>query len=105
MKMEKLLDEIRETNLTYLMLAKEMILEDKAEAIYRLGITEEIAELLAALSSAQMLKIAGSNLLLCKFRFDDQIIWNLVTNHDKEQHGLANVHAAILMGNRTLETQ
>jgi len=103
MKLEKLLDEIRETNLTYLMLAKEMILEDKAEAIYRLGISEEIADIMASLSGAQILKIAASNLLLCKFRFDDQIIWDLVTSHSKE-NSLNSLHAAILMGSRATET-
>ncbi|MES2352866.1 MAG: flagellar transcriptional regulator FlhD [Pseudomonadota bacterium] len=103
MKLEKLLDEIRELNLAYLMLAKEMIREDKAEAIYRLGISSEIADMVAALSTGQLLKIATSNLLLCRFRFDDQVIWDLITSHTKE-HGLGNVHAAILMGSRAEET-
>ena len=38
--------EIREANLRYLMLAQQMIRSDKAAAIFRLGISGEIADLL-----------------------------------------------------------
>jgi flagellar transcriptional activator FlhD len=95
-KMGRLLNEVRETNLSYLMLAKQMILEDKPEAIYRLGINEELADLLTSLSTAQILKIAASSVLMCRFRFDDQMIWDLITNHD-HQHDMSGAHAAILM--------
>ena len=105
MKFEKLLAEVRETNLAYLMLARQMIAEDKAEATYRLGIDEELAELIASLSSGQILKIANSNMLMCRFRFDDRALWDLITSHSKDREpSLGNVHAAILMGTRELET-
>jgi flagellar transcriptional activator FlhD len=101
-KIEKLLNEVRETNLAYMMLAKHMIREDKAEAAYRLGISEELADMIGSLSAGQIMKVAASNMLMCRFRFDDQIIWNLVTSHSKE-HGMGNVHAAILMGSQVAE--
>jgi len=59
----QLLDEIRETNLTYLLLAQRMIKDDKAAALFRLGITKEAAELIETLSPAQLLKIAAGNML------------------------------------------
>ena len=37
-------DEIRELNLAYLMLAQQMLRDDRAAAIYRLGIGEEVAD-------------------------------------------------------------
>ena len=46
MDSEQLLAEIREANLTYLMLAQNLIRKDRAEALYRLGLTEEAADLL-----------------------------------------------------------
>jgi flagellar transcriptional activator FlhD len=101
MKSEKLLSEVREANLSYLMLARHMINEDKAEATYRLGITEELADLIGSLSVAQLVKIAASNMLMCRFRFDDRVVWNLITDHHKEE-SLGNVHAAILMSNQAL---
>ena len=105
MKFETLLSEVREANLSYLMLARQMIAEDKAEATYRLGIDTELAEMIGSLSSAQLLKIASSNMLMCRFRFDDRTVWDLITSHTKDREtGMGSVHAAILLGSRELET-
>ncbi|OYW18207.1 MAG: flagellar transcriptional regulator FlhD, partial [Burkholderiales bacterium 12-64-5] len=41
---EQLLAEIREANLTYLMLAQNLIRHDKAEAVFRLGMNEDAAD-------------------------------------------------------------
>jgi flagellar transcriptional activator FlhD len=101
MKFEKMLAEVRETNLSYLMLARHMISEDKAEATFRLGISEELAELIGSLSIAQLVKIAASNMLMCRFRFDDRVVWDLITDHHKEE-GLGSIHAAILLSNQSL---
>ena len=49
-------EEINEANFTYLLLARQMIQEDKAAAIFCLGINEEMAELVAMLNPAQLLK-------------------------------------------------
>ena len=96
MKTEQLLSEIREANLSYLVLAQTLIRADRAEALYRLGISEEVAEILDRLSTAQILKIAASNMLMCRFRFDDQVVWKLLLSHARER-GTGGVHAAILM--------
>jgi len=90
-----MLDEIREANLTYLILAQRLLREDRAEAMFRLGISEEVADIIAALTTAQIVKIAATNMLMCRFRFDDAIVWNLLTG--KRDKGVAGVHAAILM--------
>ncbi len=105
MKFEALLSEVREANLSYLMLARQMIVEDKAEASFRLGIDVELADMIAALSSGQLLKIASSNMLMCRFRFEDRILWDLITSHSNDREvGMGAVHAAILLGSRDLET-
>ena len=51
--------EIRDANLGYLMLAQQMIRSDKATAIFRLGISNEIADLIEGMNNAQILKLAG----------------------------------------------
>jgi flagellar transcriptional activator FlhD len=94
-KTDQLLQEIREANMTYLILAQAMIREDKAQAMFRLGINEEIATILEQLSTGQLLKIASSNMLVCCFRFENQMVWDLLTSHTKDR-GVAGVHAAIL---------
>ncbi|MFA6014716.1 MAG: flagellar transcriptional regulator FlhD, partial [Gallionellaceae bacterium] len=68
MNAAQLHEEIKEANLSYMMLAKQMINDDKVSAIFRLGISEEMADLLAGLTPAQLLKMAASNMLLCAFR-------------------------------------
>ncbi|MEY2683364.1 MAG: hypothetical protein RJA09_508 [Pseudomonadota bacterium] len=104
MNSDQLLAEIREANLTYLMLAQQLIRQDKAEALFRLGIGEESAELIAALSPAQVLKLSATNTLLCRFRADDDMVWGLLTSNHKPNR-VANdttqrLHASILLASR-----
>ncbi|MGH6649444.1 flagellar transcriptional regulator FlhD, partial [Aquabacterium sp.] len=66
MNADQMLMEIRETNLSYLMLAQSLIRADREQALFRLGMSEEAADMIAMLSPAQVLKIASSNTLLCR---------------------------------------
>lgn len=97
MNNEQLKEEIRDTNLSYLMLAQQMIRQDRAQALFRLGITEEVATIIEKLTSAQLLKMAAANMLMCRFRFDDEIVWNLLASHSKDRAVGAGIHASILM--------
>ncbi|GAC1432136.1 MAG: hypothetical protein NVSMB6_30280 [Burkholderiaceae bacterium] len=94
--------EIRDANLGYLMLAQQLVRADKATAIFRLGISSEIAELIDGLNNAQILKLAGTNMMLARFRFDDGAILGMLTNYNKDS-ALAKSHAAILMSTQPLE--
>ena len=104
---EQLLAEIREANLTYLMLAQNLIRQDKAEAVFRLGLGEEAADILAALSTGQVLKLASRNTLLCSFRVDDELVWSLLTSHNTPNkvgnEATNTLHANILMASRVSE--
>lgn len=96
MTQDELMHEIRETNLTYLLLAQQMIRKDRATATFRLGIGDDSAGILERLSPAQILKMAATNMLLCRFRFDDQMIFGLLTDHGREQ-AMTQSHAALLI--------
>lgn len=103
---DQLSREIRDANLTYLMLAQNVIRRDKSEALFRLGISEESADMIALLSPAQILKIASSPMLLCRFRVDDDMVWNLLTNHNAakvDNDATTKLHASILMAGRFAE--
>ncbi|RZA24297.1 MAG: flagellar transcriptional regulator FlhD [Proteobacteria bacterium] len=102
MNTNDMMAEIRDANLNYLMLAQQMIRADKVCAIYRLGISAEIATLLETLSNSQLLKLASANLMLARFRFDDTAILGMLTSHSKER-SLAQTHAAILMAGQPVE--
>ncbi len=114
---DRLMSEIREANLSYLILAQRLIRSDKAQALFRLGVSEETADIVEALSPSQMMKVAASNMLMCRFRFDDQMIWSLLTDHgrgriaDDQRDGPRSqalsadrLHASILMAGDFSET-
>ena len=105
MNTEQILAEIREANLSYLMLAQTLIRSDLEQALFRLGVSEETASLIGALTPAQMMKIATGNTLLCRFRMDDDMVWNLLTSHGKgaANDGMSRLHASILMAGRHQE--
>ena len=105
MDTNQILAEIREANLSYLMLAQSLIRADREQALFRLGVSEETANLIATLTPAQMMKIATGNTLLCRFRMDDDIVWNLLTSHGKAAANdqVGRLHAAILMAGRHQE--
>lgn len=96
MKLDEMLDEMRNVNLSYLLLAQNMIRDDKPAAIFRLGISQDTADLIESLTPAQILKLAGSNMLVSRFRFDDGVILGMLTGYTRER-SLAQSHAAILM--------
>lgn len=111
MNSEQMLAQIREANITYLMLAQNIIRADRCEALFRLGLPEEAAELIASLSPAQISRIASTNMLLCRFRVDDHAVWNLLANHGAgkadsrpgsgpDNGAATKLHASILMAGR-----
>jgi len=105
MTSEQILAEIREANLSYLMLAQSLIRTDREQALYRLGVSEDNAALIDALTPAQMMKVANSNTLLCRFRMDDDVVWNLLASHGRgaANDGMSRLHASILLAGRHAE--
>lgn len=105
MNADQILSEIREANLSYLMLAQSLIRADREQALYRLGISEESAQMISMLAPSQMMRIASGNTLLCRFRMDDDLVWGLLTNHGKSAANdvTTRLHASILMAGRHQE--
>ncbi|MCI1191465.1 flagellar transcriptional regulator FlhD [Calidifontimicrobium sp. SYSU G02091] len=105
MNADQVLAEIREANLSYLMLAQSLIRSDREQALFRLGISEETASMIASLTPAQMMKISSGSTLLCRFRMDDELVWSLLTSHGKSaaNDSVSRLHASILMAGRHQE--
>ena len=106
---ERMMAEIRDANLSYLILAQSLIRKDPVQALYRLGLSDESAEVINQLSPAQMLRIAQGNMLICRFRFDDQMLLTLLADHggsdeNREDRSASRLHAAILMAGNFEET-
>lgn len=98
----EILSEIKDANLNYLMLAQQLIRSDKATAIFRLGISKDVAELLEGLSNLQLVKLSSTNMMLARFRFDDSAILGMLTNYTKER-AQAHLHTAILISGQAAE--
>lgn len=77
-------EEIKETNLSFMLLAQQMIRSDKKSAMTSFGVNEEMCDLVSGLSPAQLLKMSASNMLLCSFRFDDRMLLNMVGDYKKD---------------------
>lgn len=89
-------NDISDLNLAYLLLAQRLVREDVASAMFRLGMSRELADLLGNLSLSQIVKLASSSLLLCRFRFDEHPILSALS-HDVKDMALQQAHTAILM--------
>ena len=103
MKATDTYNEIKEVNLAYLILAQNMVRSDRESAIFRLGISSEIADVIERLTPGQVLKMAASDMLLCSFRFDDKLMLDLLANHERDR-GVGHLHAAILAAGRPVAT-
>ena len=103
MEIANMVEEIREINLRYMLLAQGMLREDKTAATYRLGLSKEVADVLANLTPSQVLKMAGCGVLLPRFRLDDRVILDMLTNY-RGDSTMANTHAAIMMAGQPAAT-
>ncbi|MCX5590531.1 flagellar transcriptional regulator FlhD [Alcaligenes endophyticus] len=95
-----LLNDIREVNLSYLMLAQRLLQENFAAGMFRLGFDVDVAETIVRLSPAQLVKLAGSNSLICAFRFNDYQLLSALTQ-DVLGGVLQQAHSTILLSQKS----
>ncbi len=87
---------IYDLNFSYLLLAQSLIHQDKALAMFRLGINDAMADTLESLVPSQMTKLSEASQLLCQFRFDDHQTIILLTQ-DSRVDELQQLHTGILL--------
>lgn len=100
MNTETLLAEIRDQNLGYLMLAQKLLRQDRDEGMFRLGVDEDVADLIVNMTTSQMLHISNTNILICQMRNAEESIWKLLTSHSRTAGigaAASRLHASILM--------
>jgi len=104
MKNSQILVEIRETNLTYLMLAQHMLRADRETAMFRLGISTDVAGVIESLTPAQVSRIAASSTLVCRLRCDDRSLLDVLAGYGTRAAAMAGPHGAILMAGQPAAT-
>lgn len=91
-----LLGEIREQNLSYLLLAQKLLREDRETALFRLGMTDSMAAFVEQMSVRQLCELASSSQLLCRLAFSSPQQLERLVNKEREL-GQTRLHAAILL--------
>jgi flagellar transcriptional activator FlhD len=97
-----LVREIKDLNLAYLLLVQRLMRQNEAEALLRLGLSKEVAQALVALSPAQMLSLARSSMVLCRFRLDNGALLEALAGI-RPQHELCNMQTAIVLAAQALK--
>ena len=85
-----------------------LIRTDRAQATFQLGVSEAVADIIDALSPMQLHRIASSSTLICRVRFDDTLVWGLLTRSgepegDKAMDDARRLHASILVAAKSQE--
>ena len=97
MQTDHLLDDIREVNLSYLLLMQRLINTDREAAMFRLKIDDEMADLLSRIPVSELARLARCNQLLCHFSLNDaDQLHSLIRAAGDDS--MRQVHAAILLG-------
>lgn len=84
---------IREMNLAYLLLIQRLLAEDKTTAMSALGVSPGVAEVLLALSLAELTRLASVSQILCSFRFHDHAFLSALTHNQVEAAAMARTPA------------
>ncbi len=96
---ESLLDDIRQLNLSYLMLVQRMIRDDRTLAIFRLKLTPAMADALVAAPLSQLAKLANSNQLLCQLTIQDTASFNRLVEETPHED-VQRTHTALLLAGK-----
>jgi flagellar transcriptional activator FlhD len=102
MDMQSLQAEIHEANLTYLLLAQQMLLADRVGAMYRLGINAELADIISKMSAASLMRMAQTDMLLARFRLDERAVLGMLNDYSKDRP-MAKTHSAIMLAAQPVE--
>jgi len=90
------LADIQELNLSYLLLAQNMLRKDRDVAIFRLKLSENMADLLTGLSSKQMTQLSRVNQLICRPIFEEADRISKALDNSREL-GMVEIHTSLLM--------
>ena len=96
MNTTNLVKHIYDVNLSYLLLAQQLISQDKSSAMFRLGVDESMANKLAELTLPELVKLAETNQLICKLRFIDYTIIQQLTRESRVDD-MQQIHTGIML--------
>jgi flagellar transcriptional activator FlhD len=75
-----MLAEVKNVNLSYLLLAQRLLRKDKAIGMSSMSISGKLADAILNLTIEQAERLAASSQLLCRLRLNDQIILSAISD-------------------------
>lgn len=100
---DEYLQNIHDINLSYLLLAQQLIRQDKFAASFRLGLSEGTIDNLKELSLPQLMKLAATDQLICRLRVDDEVVIENLTK-DSRIEALQQIHTGIILSTNLLNS-
>lgn len=100
---DEFLQNIHDINLSYLLLAQQLIRQDRFAAGFRLGLSENTIDNLKALTLPQLLKLAETNQFICRLRLDDEVAIENLTKESRVE-ALQKIHTGILLSTALLNS-
>lgn len=97
------LQSIHDINLSYLLLAQQLIREDKFAAGFRLGLPETTIDIIKDLSLPKLIKLASTNQLICRLRVDNETVIDMLTK-DSRIEALQQIHTGIILSTDLLNS-
>jgi len=82
--------------MTYMLLAKQLLSEDRDAGIFRLGISEEVADYILSLSAKKLSQISRTNQFLCTLRFDDVAQFEATITSSRDYLSTPSHHSLLL---------
>ncbi len=99
----ELLQNIHDINLSYLLLAQQLIRDDKFTSSFRLGLEDSTIEMLKDLSLPKLIKLSTSGQLICRLRLDNEAVINCLTR-DSRIDALQRIHTGIILSTDLLDS-
>ncbi|WP_442798716.1 flagellar transcriptional regulator FlhD [Pantoea vagans] len=90
------LQKIYAFNLSYLLLAQNLIQQDSTTAGFYLGIDNELIKLLKTLPLPEILRMASVDHVICQLRFDNESIMDVLTRNSRLE-ALQSIHGGIIL--------
>lgn len=97
------LKSIHDLNLSALLLSQRMIEEDKTVAMYRLGISEEMADIISNLNTSHILTLSETNQLIFQLRFKNHEMLQKLTEESRVSD-IKQMHTGILLSSLLLDS-
>lgn len=97
------IDQIQQLNLAYLMLAQQVIAEDRDTAPFKLKIDNDMLYFIETLSVGQLAQLARTNQIVFRLNFESADQLRQITENPRDL-GLSSMHASLVLASKTINS-